>query len=960
MRKSIALVLVMMLLLSGWALMPTPVIADDEDPDAEGKIFGPWNITTTKSYSNRTIEVTGNITVRSGGELILDNVTLIMNSSSAEEYFLVVQGGGNLEVVNGSKVMNNITQDSPYYIIVEGDAGATITDSEILRMGNQSFGQDFTFNYSRVGLLVQSGAVTIKNNHIADGYAGCICTKLGFLPIVPTIQDNVFENNTFGLGVSMGCSPILGGNSYIDNEVGVGDFLKLLSSLNIHDETFDGNIIGIGAYTATISITDSVIVNSTAIGIAGFGGSIINGDNVVLKDNANATYMDATTFTLLGSDVSTSDDWDFFVDNGSTVEVVDTVLDRKDGIKVNDTGSSFNNSYHLDVNVQYQLGGPVIGALVNMTTLLGEQVVGTATDTNGDTPTLLVAEISNNGTDVIYNTPHGITAEKGAHWNETTVNLTEPMAIVLMVYERDLVAPDLTITSPEDGAHLPTGVVDVQGTAGDNDVVELVEVTGDGVNWTNATGTASWSAQIAFPGDGAFDICARAWDASGNNVTECIGIVVDTVPPELNVTDPVEGEYFNYSQLFVRGTTTGDLLTVNGEDVTVFNGTFSHAITLALEGANDIVVVASDLAGNENATTVTVYKDLIPPSISVLSPQPGSTIEHLDIVVAGNVTDSQGVVSLKARHHMVSGWTEADINFTDMDHKAGAFTVDLTMVEGKNIIHLMATDRAGNNGTYEFNLTVDLPDTVPPKVEITSPAQGDRITGLDILVEGTASDNEELVNVEVSTDNATWASTSTSNDWATWRINVTLVEGNNTIYARATDLDGNEALTDIEVTAAEPFVDDVPPTVTVTSHTHNQVMHRKKVTLSGTVSDNDKVRSVYVSLTGAGSDATWVLADVDEAGGTWSLDVTLEDGWNEIAVRATDESLNNETVIVALKYEKKVEEGFNYAYLFILVVIFIILAVVYMATLPGRQRARMAGDERLPDDEEEEGRGEEE
>jgi len=464
---------------------------------------------------------------------------------------------------------------------------------------------------------------------------------------------------------------------------------------------------------------------------------------------------------------------------------------------------------------------------------------------------------------------------------------------------------------------------------------------------------------VALGGDGNYDICARAWDPAGNNVTECIQIVMDTVPPELDVTEPVNGQYFNYSQLFVRGTTNGDLLTINGQDVTIFNGTFSHAITLALEGANDVVVVASDLAGNENTTTVTVYKDLVPPSISVLSPQPGSTVDQLEIVVAGNVTDSQGVVSLMARHYMVSGWTDADINFTDPDQKTGAFTVSLTLSEGENTIYLMAEDKAGNNGTYEFNLTVDLPDMTPPEVEITSPSDGDRITGLDILAEGTASDNEELANVEVSIDNTTWTSTSTTNDWATWRINITLVEGDNIIYARATDLDGNEAMTNISVSATEPFVDDVPPTVTVTSHDHNQVLNKKKVTLTGTVSDNDKVRSVSVSLTGAGMDATWVLANVDEAAGTWSLDVTLVEGWNEIAVRATDESLNNDTAIVALKYEEKVEEGFNYAYLFLLVAIFIILAVVYMVTLPGRQRARMAGDERLPDDEEEE-KGEEE
>jgi hypothetical protein len=958
MRKMFALVAVAMLLASGWALFPGPVLADDEDPDIEGKIFGPWNITTTKSYKDMTIEVTGNITIESGGELLLDNVTLIMNSSISKEHYLVVQSGGNLEITNGSVVTNNATQDRPYYMIIEDGGSADIDGSTLRRMGNLSFGQTFTFNYSKMGLLVQSNSVSITNNLIEDGYAGCMCTRWGIVPIAPTITGNTFQNNLFGVGVTIGCNPTLGGNDYRSNGVGIGDFLRILSTLTVEGEHFDGNDIAIGAYTAMVNVKDSVIENSSFVGIGGFGNSVILADNVTFRNNTNATYADATAMTIGNSHFENSIDHDFFVDNGSKVDVVDSWLDRRDGVNVNETGSLLNNSYHVDVKVEYLDGSPVPGAVVNVTTVQGTQAFNTATDANGDAPTLKVVEFSDAGEGTVFLTPHNFTAEKGAFWNRTQATVNEAMALVLVVYERDLLRPDISISTPENGTHFATPIIQVEGSAGDNKGVAFVEVSIDGANWTNATGTTSWSSEVVLPEDGAYDVCARAWDTSDNNMTACVEVVLDSVPPSLTVSEPSEGGYFNHSQLFVKGYTDADLLTVNGEDVTVFQGGFSYAITLTKEGANDIVVVASDLAGNTNASTVTVFRDLIPPSISVLSPSPDSTVAELSIVVAGNVTDSQGVTSMRASVDNVT-WKAADINFTGGDNRTGAFTVALTLVEGENTVHLEAMDRASNHGIYVFNLTVDLPDLVPPDVAIVSPSDGDRISGLSLLVEGTASDDEGLAKVEVSIDNATWKMVSTTDDFAHWVVNISLVEGNNTIYARATDDGGNTAMDKAKVHATRPFADDEPPVVAVTSHRHNQVLHKRTVTISGTVSDNHEVRSVSVSLTGAGADAQWVMADVNEAAGTWSTEVTLADGWNEIAVKAVDESLNENTTIVAIKYEKKVGEGFNWMYLWALVIIFIVLAVVYMATLPGRQRARMAGDGRRAGEEGEEGSEEE-
>ncbi|MFA5896389.1 MAG: fibronectin type III domain-containing protein [Thermoplasmata archaeon] len=92
-------------------------------------------------------------------------------------------------------------------------------------------------------------------------------------------------------------------------------------------------------------------------------------------------------------------------------------------------------------------------------------------------------------------------------------------------------------------------------------------------------------------------------------------------------------------------------------------------------------------------------------------------------------------------------------------------------------------------------------DTTYPTVAITSPTAGSTLTSKTVTVSGTASDNVGVQKVELSTDGTTWylASGTTS-----WSGTLTLGEGPNTIYARATDTSGNTATVTLSVTVQTP------------------------------------------------------------------------------------------------------------------------------------------------------------
>lgn len=165
----------------------------------------------------------------------------------------------------------------------------------------------------------------------------------------------------------------------------------------------------------------------------------------------------------------------------------------------------------------------------------------------------------------------------------------------------------------------------------DGSTVSASEIThsaiSNGYSFTYTPGSAL--------GDGSHTVTVNASDNDGNAATQkTTTFTVDTVPPTLNVTSPTEGQIVSSASLNVSGTTndtTSSPVTVkislNGADqgnVTVGgNGSFTKTVTLA-EGANVIVVTATDSAGKTSSVTRNVTLDTSVPHIvsATITPNP--------------------------------------------------------------------------------------------------------------------------------------------------------------------------------------------------------------------------------------------------------------------------------------------------------------------------------------------------
>lgn len=218
----------------------------------------------------------------------------------------------------------------------------------------------------------------------------------------------------------------------------------------------------------------------------------------------------------------------------------------------------------------------------------------------------------------------------------------------LNLYVKETVAPVITILSPSGGAYITNNkqpvvftITDEAGGSGvkldsvsvklDGSPVFAGEVTHSAIS--NGYSFTYTPAQAL--GDGDHTVTVDATDNDGNAAAQkSTTFKVDTIPPTLNVTSPSEGMITSTDALTVSGTTndaTSSPVTVkislNGTDqgaVTVGgDGAFSKAVTLK-EGANVIVVTATDAAGKSSSVTRNVTLDTSVPQIvsATITPNP--------------------------------------------------------------------------------------------------------------------------------------------------------------------------------------------------------------------------------------------------------------------------------------------------------------------------------------------------
>ena len=201
-----------------------------------------------------------------------------------------------------------------------------------------------------------------------------------------------------------------------------------------------------------------------------------------------------------------------YVDNSLIDTIATTLMSAPVQIRAHarDNGDTIDAAYG-DFVSQFQSPGTLTSSVYDSrcSPLALKQVDWTSTEPTGTALTIKMR--SSNSSDMASATPWTAVTDGQTSGFPTTYRYVQYLANLTTTTIYDTPAlNDITFVYPRP--------------------VARVEVSIDGVNWTNATGTTSWFAGLVLPENRTY-IWVRATDATGDRSTASVWVDVDTTPP---------------------------------------------------------------------------------------------------------------------------------------------------------------------------------------------------------------------------------------------------------------------------------------------------------------------------------------------------------------------------------------------------------------------------------------------
>ncbi len=425
--------------------------------------------------------------------------------------------------------------------------------------------------------------------------------------------------------------------------------------------------------------------------------------------------------------------------------------------------------------------------------------------------------------------------------------------------------------------------------------------------------------------DGDNAIVVNAYDRAGNlgYATLRVRRLPDVSPPTIALKAPVDGRTVSLASVSVAGTASDNRsvrrvsVQLNGAAEQFLSVTAGRSVAFSTEltglraGANSIAVHAYDRAGNRGTVVRTVTlttptpvpapaPDTTTPAVSITQPTAGTALTATSVNVVAVVADNVAVTRAGWR---LNGGTE-----TPLAVSAPSATLSFSvnrLSSGTNSIIVNAYDAAGNVGTALVNVVVQLPspppDTAPPTLELSEPADGSTVTTFSVTVRGSASDAIGVVRVATQLNGGPEQNASIT-PGPTVRFSQTisaLANGPNVIVVNAYDAAGNKGSTSLRISYSAPS-DTIAPTVTILAPANGSTVSSATVSTSGQATDNIGVTRVTSQVNG-GAEVDLVVS----AAASTSFGATLSGfvpGTNTLKFYAYDSAGNRGSASITINY----------------------------------------------------------
>ena len=398
----------------------------------------------------------------------------------------------------------------------------------------------------------------------------------------------------------------------------------------------------------------------------------------------------------------------------------------------------------------------------------------------------------------------------------------------------------------------------------------------------NGYWSLSLSPSYSFTGQKTFNVCVTVSSTATSSRTVQLGInagdlilgtgsfpsantynanpqTIDIQPPTVSITQPADGDAFNVDFVDIFWTASDDIDTAlsynvdcdgdgvaEGTGLTDANIPYTCDYSLLADGIYNVIVSATDDAGNVGSASVSITIDRTPPTVSITQPADGSYVAEV-ISADAIVDDGTGVGVSNVSFYISSDggntWNYLGVDVDGTDGWSMAINTS-TLTDGSYLLVAEARDNL-DNAQNSTQITINV-DNTPPTISITSPTDGSYINSQTVTISWSYTEsNFQQVEVDCNNDGiiettiTTSTTTSSTCDYSSTGLNTG--DGVYTVAVIIYDLAGNVNTDSVTFT-----VDTAPPIIGVDA----AVISPRVVKV--TINSNEDLGQIDVS-TSAGS-----------------------------------------------------------------------------------------------------------
>ena len=301
---------------------------------------------------------------------------------------------------------------------------------------------------------------------------------------------------------------------------------------------------------------------------------------------------------------------------------------------------------------------------------------------------------------------------------------------------KDTKDPTVGFLDADEINHINTWKFDLNWNAVDDYGIDHYELRVDEKDWDNRGLETTREVGLT---EGEHTITIRAYDLAGNMDEAQISVIVDVTPPELEFD---EMDVFTSTSIEIEWK-ANDLYGIKNMFITIgdmkqkeVTGMDSYSVILNQDGIFDVILNATDLAGNLETITTTIVVDTTEPR-AIWKDTSIEITNETDLKLEWEIDEDVGIQSL---------YLTIDGNKIDLDENDTFHTLDLE--DGTHSISLTVIDIGGWQYTLDYPHDI-LVDSTPPTFQFDSKEIG---TDGKAVIQWTVSDDGNGLTVMVSVD----------------------------------------------------------------------------------------------------------------------------------------------------------------------------------------------------------------